>query len=225
MSFQAESKSIRLRLSLDRQWPFVFQNLVIDKRRMLQILLNFLSNALKFTQKGGFIKIHLKLSEEQVCNFDAPLKAESPINGRKAKVVEQPKYVKLLLVIEDNGVGISRENQGKLFKDYSRLGEHQNQNAKGTGLGLSICKKIIEQIGGSVGIESTVGQGTKFLITLNLKAFDLVSNDLEKSAVRGEQVNNDHKISEFTTTFTTNFKRLNSQPSDPFAVEYEFQSP
>lgn len=47
------------------------------------------------------------------------------------------------MVIEDNGAGISKENVDKLFKDYSRLAEHENMNAKGTGLGMSICKKII----------------------------------------------------------------------------------
>jgi signal transduction histidine kinase len=57
-------------------------------------------------------------------------------------------------VIEDNGVGISENNKGKLFTDYSRLEEHEDMNAKGTGLGLSICKNIIEQMGGNVEVES-----------------------------------------------------------------------
>lgn len=48
------------------------------------------------------------------------------------------------MVIEDSGVGINKENIPKIFKDYSRLEEHQKMNAKGTGLGMSICKKIVE---------------------------------------------------------------------------------
>ena len=64
LSFQAESKGIKLLLSIDQRWPFVFQNVVIDKRRILQILLNFLSNALKFTHRGGFVKINLSIVEE-----------------------------------------------------------------------------------------------------------------------------------------------------------------
>ena len=67
------------------------------------------------------------------------------------------KYIKLQLIIEDNGAGISKENIGKLFKDYSRLEEHEGMNAKGTGLGLSICKNIIEQMGGDVQVESELG--------------------------------------------------------------------
>ena len=49
----------------------------------------------------------------------------------------------MLIIIEDNGVGISEENIEKLFKDFNKLDEHKNMNAKGTGLGLSICKKIV----------------------------------------------------------------------------------
>ena len=68
------------------------------------------------------------------------------------------------MTIEDNGVGISKPNQDKLFKNYSRLEEHQDMNDKGTGLGLSICKNIVNKMGGSVSVESDVGKGTKFHI-------------------------------------------------------------
>jgi two-component system sensor histidine kinase EvgS len=53
---------------------------------------------------------------------------------------EQFKYIKLEIVIEDNGVGISEENKSKLFQDFAMLEEHEQLNRKGTGLGLSICK-------------------------------------------------------------------------------------
>ena len=84
------------------------------------------------------------------------------------------KYLKLLIVVEDTGVGISKENQTKIFKDYARLEEHQSMNAKGTGLGLSICKNIIEQMGGHVSIESEVNSGTKFLILLQLQTREIL---------------------------------------------------
>ena len=92
--------------------------------------------------------------------------------GPVAQVV--PKYIKLRITIEDNGVGISQQNQQKLFNKYSRVQETQSMNHKGTGLGLMICKQIIEQMGGSVDIESDEGQGTKFHITICLKAIDKV---------------------------------------------------
>jgi len=83
------------------------------------------------------------------------------------------KYIKIQIIIEDNGVGISQENLGKLFKDYSRLDEHQSVNQKGTGLGLSICKNLIEKMGGSVHVESELGVGSKFIITMQVKARDM----------------------------------------------------
>ena len=70
------------------------------------------------------------------------------------------------IIVEDNGVGIKKENVGKLFMDYSKLNEHKKMNQKGTGLGLSICKNIINQMGGDVNVESEEGEGSKFIITL-----------------------------------------------------------
>jgi signal transduction histidine kinase len=65
--------------------------------------------------------------------------------------------LKLRVEIIDTGVGIKKENLDKLFMDFSRLDEHQSINACGTGLGLSICKKMLEQMGGSVTVDSEVG--------------------------------------------------------------------
>lgn len=76
------------------------------------------------------------------------------------------KYIKMHIVIEDNGAGIKPENIDKLFIDFSKLDEHQAVNSKGTGLGLSICKKIIQTMGGKVHVQSDVDVGTKFFITL-----------------------------------------------------------
>lgn len=73
---------------------------------------------------------------------------------------EEMKYIKLKMTIEDNGVGISNANLKKLFTNYTSLDEHKKMNAKGTGLGLSICKNIVEQMGGSVSVQSTLGKGT-----------------------------------------------------------------
>lgn len=63
--FQAENKKIKLKLALDAQSPYIFSKIYSDKRRTLQFLLNFVSNSLKFTPNNGFIKVHLKVLEEQ----------------------------------------------------------------------------------------------------------------------------------------------------------------
>ena len=70
------------------------------------------------------------------------------------------------IIVEDNGIGIKKENIPKLFMDYSKLDEHKKHNMIGTGLGLSICKNIINKMGGQVTVESTEGVGSKFCITL-----------------------------------------------------------
>jgi signal transduction histidine kinase len=71
--------------------------------------------------------------------------------------------------IKDTGCGISRENLGKLFMNFSRLDEHSKFNHRGTGLGLSICKSLIEMMGGSVTVDSEVGMGTTFVIHFKTK--------------------------------------------------------
>ena len=71
--------------------------------------------------------------------------------------------------IIDTGVGIKKENLPKLFMDFAKLDEHSKINAQGTGLGLSICKRMIEQMGGTVKVDSDLGEGTEFTINLSTK--------------------------------------------------------
>ena len=78
-------------------------------------------------------------------------------------------YVHLQISIEDNGLGISEAGQKNLFIDFGKLTENGDRNKSGTGLGLSICKKIIEQMGGNVEVESKVGVGSKFIINIKTK--------------------------------------------------------
>ena len=72
----------------------------------------------------------------------------------------------------DTGVGISEEGISKLFTDFSKLEESSQRNFQGTGLGLSICKNIIEQMGGSVKVNSKIGEGSQFIIDLNFLSPD-----------------------------------------------------
>ena len=78
-------------------------------------------------------------------------------------------YINFEIRIKDSGIGIAKENLGKLFMNFSRLEEHQKMNHGGTGLGLSICKSLIELMGGSVSVESELGQGTTFIVSLKTK--------------------------------------------------------
>ena len=75
---------------------------------------------------------------------------------------------KIKIVIEDTGIGISKKNLEKLFKNFGKLQDTEGLNEKGCGLGLMISKRIIESMGGEVQVESTVGVGTKFIIYLTV---------------------------------------------------------
>ena len=95
------------------------------------------------------------------------------------------------IVVEDNGVGIKPENIEKLFVNYSRLEEHNEINAKGTGLGLSICNNIIQQMGGNVEVQSKLGEGTQFIITLQMQVLDA------KLVIQENQVKTEFEIYQY----------------------------
>ena len=121
--------------------------IVSDQQRLQQIILNLVSNALKFTHLGGFIKIDLEVH-------------------RNSKVTSEG-YIKV--ECEDNGVGISKSNQKKLFKLFGFLTDTKTMNKKGIGLGLAISKKIINQFGGDIKVRSVVNEGSTFYFTMKLE--------------------------------------------------------
>jgi hypothetical protein len=83
--------------------------------------------------------------------------------------LEALNYINFELTIQDTGVGMSEEGCKKLFIDFGKLDENSSRNRQGTGLGLSICKKIIEQMGGSVHVTSKIGEGSKFIINIKTR--------------------------------------------------------
>lgn len=111
-----------------------------DPTRIKQILLNFISNALKFTKRGHIVlRVSKKGSE---------------------------KGPQLCLEVEDSGIGISEENQRKLFSSYSQAESSTAREYGGTGLGLTISKKLVEMMGGEIGVKSEAGKGSTFWIRI-----------------------------------------------------------
>ena len=90
--------------------------------------------------------------------------------------------------IIDTGIGISEEGINKLFVDFGKLNESSERNKGGTGLGLSICKKIIEQMGGSVKVTSKLGVGSEFIINIKMKCI-VKKTKLEAEEEKSEAIN------------------------------------
>ncbi|PCJ63370.1 MAG: hypothetical protein COA79_00760 [Planctomycetota bacterium] len=114
-----------------------------DSQRIKQILINFLTNASKFTSKGSII-IGLNI------------------------IADLENFLQLQISVTDTGIGISKEDQQSLFTDYTQVHESSPYNIIGTGLGLSITKKLAELMGGSVGVRSKKNKGSSFYFDIQL---------------------------------------------------------
>ncbi len=138
----AAAKGLRLSLALADSVPF---NVVGDAGRLRQILLNLLSNAVKFTEVGSV----------------------SVFVSRQPAVDE---FVMLRISVRDTGIGLSSEQQGKLFQPFTQGDSSTTRRFGGTGLGLSIAKRLAELMGGTVGVSSQLGEGSIFWFDVCLRS-------------------------------------------------------
>jgi signal transduction histidine kinase len=127
-----------------------------DPLRLKQILLNLVSNAVKFT-KSGYIKLNAKV------NIDERFNRELEIS------------------VEDSGLGIKEEDYDKLFKDYKMLERHQNLNSMGSGLGLSISNQLAKLLGYEIRVKSEYTVGTTFSLIIKLQNYDYSSVSRKQS--------------------------------------------
>ena len=109
-----------------------------DRQKVKQIVLNFLSNALKFTPSGK-----------------VTIKASCDTKGRSVAIA-----------VSDTGVGIGPEDQAKVFEDFRQLDSSPARGYGGTGLGLSICRRLSQMLGGTIELESDLGTGSTFTLRL-----------------------------------------------------------
>ena len=112
-----------------------------DRTRVKQVLINLLSNAIKYNRVGGTVVVDC--------------------------IVSTPERIRIC--VEDTGEGLTPDKLARLFQPFNRLGQEANVE-EGTGIGLVVCKRLIELMGGVIGVESTVGKGSVFWIELNLTA-------------------------------------------------------
>ena len=115
--------------------------------RLQQVILSYYGNAIKFTPAGGTVIVNLNLERNK--------------NGKSF----------LTINVLDNGPGISKEGQNKLFKVFGYLEESRSKNKEGIGLGLYITKSIVTQFNGEVWVESEIGKGSTFGLFFELEKY------------------------------------------------------
>lgn len=152
----AETKGIKLQYSISEDVPTIIK---ADEIRLLQVLSNLTSNAIKFTDKGSVSVIIKKAGKKRI-----------------------------KFVVQDTGIGITQENVKLLFNSFSQLDNSASKSYGGTGLGLSISKELCKLMGGTIGVKSTLGEGSTFWFTIAMETADRL--DLVKSIHEVEDVSN-----------------------------------
>jgi signal transduction histidine kinase len=140
MQDAAARKSIRLVAQMDTALPKIVRGDIV---RLRQILLNLLTNAIKFTSKGT-VELKAEISFLNCTEYE------------------------LRFAIADQGIGISKEQQAKLFRPFAQAESSTARRFGGTGLGLSICRRLVEMMGGTIHVESEPGKGSCFWFTIKV---------------------------------------------------------
>ena len=139
--FRLEEKRQHFTLDIDANLPKFFSG---DDQRLTQVITNLITNAVKFTPEEGSIWLNAQFVSEE--------------NG----------LCTLRIEVKDTGIGISREQQSRLFGSFEQAESSTSRKFGGTGLGLAICKQIVKLMGGQIWVESEPGKGSSFIFTVQL---------------------------------------------------------
>jgi len=140
INFRVEEKRQNLIINVDKNIPYLLMG---DDQRLAQVITNLLSNAVKFTPEEGEIQLNAALvSDKDECE--------------------------LRIEVADNGIGISADQQERLFNAFKQAESGTSRKYGGTGLGLTISKRIVELMGGKIWIESEIGKGARFIFTIKM---------------------------------------------------------
>lgn len=143
-------KPIELRVKFSKDLP---SSLYGDYARVKQIVLNLLTNAVKYTERGY-------------------------IDFVVESVILKNSICRLIISVEDTGIGIKRDNIDKLFQKFERADEERNITIEGTGLGLAITKKLVELMHGEMVVQSIYGKGSKFTVCIDQKIVDITPKEV-----------------------------------------------
>ncbi len=145
--------------------------LYADQLRINQIYINILSNAIKYTDSGGKVDVYME-------------EAKSEKEG----------YVKLIYVVSDNGMGMSKEYMERMYQPFSRMTDSRINKIQGTGLGLAITKQMVDLMDGKIYCESEVGKGTTFRIEIDIKVSDNETENLKLDPINVLVVDDDQVL-------------------------------
>lgn len=148
INFNLEAKNQTFIINLDKNIP---SSIIGDELRLVQVITNLLTNAVKFTPEGGTIQLNIKLLSH--CDRESTIQIE----------------------VIDTGIGISEEQQSRLFTSFEQADSGITRKYGGTGLGLAISKRIVELMGGKIWIESELNKGSKFIFTIKVEEGSLRS--------------------------------------------------
>jgi len=169
--FQAHDKGIEISSNYPDEADYLF---VGDPGRLRQLILNLVSNSLKFTEEGVItINVNIKNTDDN-----------------KADIT---------IAVSDTGIGIPKEVQAILFNSFTQADASATRKFGGTGLGLAICKHLIELMGGGIIIDSIDGQGATFTLSLTLDIAEQQQNELATS-----NINNKHILIAFSSKESAN---------------------
>jgi len=144
--FRLGEKKQKLVINSD---PSVPPRIVTDEQRLAQVITNLIGNAIKFTPDGGTITLSIRRIRQ---------------SGAKDE-----EFCTLEITVTDTGIGIPKEQQGKLFASFVQVDSSIARKFGGTGLGLAISKKIVELMNGGIRIESEESKGSSFIVTIRAK--------------------------------------------------------
>ncbi len=150
---RAAEKNVEFGIFIDPELP---KTIVGDPTKISQILVNLISNAIKFTAEKGSVNVQI------------------------VKIAESTKYTTIRFSVHDSGIGITMEQQDKIFEAFSQADVSTSRKFGGTGLGLAISSKLTAIMGGKLKIESIEGKGATFYFTINLEK--------DKSSVPREEI-------------------------------------
>ena len=153
---QTDSSAKQLKFCADTK-NMVHKNVITDKLRLNQVLLNILENAVKYTRPGGKIYFQIRELEEQ-----------------------EPGFAKYEFRVKDTGIGMSEEFQTRIFDEFSQENNGARTSYKGTGLGMAIAKKYVDLMGGKIEVSSRQGIGSTFTVEIPLRIAEQILTEKEE---------------------------------------------